>query len=80
MICIGLFPIYTLSFIEIAEMLPGILNQLGAESLNSLKKLANSVTGGKLEHFMFEIFKINVVHCLFIICDTCKIFYYCVFK
>jgi len=28
---------------QIAEMLPGILNQLGAESLNSLKKLASSV-------------------------------------
>ncbi|OWF53788.1 transcription factor BTF3 homolog 4-like isoform X1 [Mizuhopecten yessoensis] len=30
---------------QIAEMLPGILNQLGAESLSSLKKLASSVTG-----------------------------------
>merc|ERR1719347_504009 len=30
---------------QIAEMLPGILNQLGAESLSSLKKLANSVAG-----------------------------------
>merc|ERR1712121_168921 len=28
---------------QIAEMLPGILNQLGAESLSSLKKLASSV-------------------------------------
>ena len=27
---------------EIADMLPGILNQLGAESLSSLKKLAQS--------------------------------------
>lgn len=34
-------------FVEIAEMLPGILNQLGAESLSNLKKLANSVAGGK---------------------------------
>merc|ERR1711894_811604 len=31
---------------QIAEMLPGILNQLGAESLSSLKKLASSVAGG----------------------------------
>lgn len=31
---------------QIAEMLPGILNQLGAESLSSLKKLATSVAGG----------------------------------
>merc|ERR1711915_869974 len=30
---------------QIADMLPGILNQLGAESLSSLKKLANSVAG-----------------------------------
>jgi len=30
---------------QIAEMLPGILNQLGAESLSSLKKLASTVTG-----------------------------------
>merc|ERR1719283_484586 len=28
---------------QITEMLPGILNQLGAESLSNLKKLANSV-------------------------------------
>uniref|UniRef100_A0A8W8IJY1 Uncharacterized protein n=1 Tax=Magallana gigas TaxID=29159 RepID=A0A8W8IJY1_MAGGI len=28
---------------EIAEMLPGILNQLGAESFSSLKKLASTV-------------------------------------
>ncbi|KAI8780219.1 transcription factor BTF3 4 [Biomphalaria glabrata] len=28
---------------QIAEMLPGILNQLGAESLSSLKKLASTV-------------------------------------
>ena len=27
-------------------MLPGILNQLGTESLSNLKKLATSVTGG----------------------------------
>lgn len=27
-------------------MLPGILNQLGAESLSSLKKLASTVAGG----------------------------------
>ncbi|KAK3591177.1 hypothetical protein CHS0354_029029 [Potamilus streckersoni] len=31
---------------QIAEMLPGILNQLGAESLSSLKKLASTVAGG----------------------------------
>ena len=29
---------------QITEMLPGILNQLGAESLTHLKKLANNVT------------------------------------
>ncbi|KAK3794634.1 hypothetical protein RRG08_003779 [Elysia crispata] len=28
---------------EMSDLLPGILNQLGAESLNSLKKLASSV-------------------------------------
>jgi len=28
-------------------MLPGILNQLGAESLSSLKKLAHTVAGGE---------------------------------
>lgn len=31
---------------QITEMLPGILNQLGAESLANLKKLATTVTGG----------------------------------
>ncbi|XP_052258531.1 transcription factor BTF3 homolog 4-like isoform X2 [Dreissena polymorpha] len=31
---------------QISEMLPGILNQLGAESLSSLKKLASSVSAG----------------------------------
>ncbi|ELU08070.1 hypothetical protein CAPTEDRAFT_163399 [Capitella teleta] len=30
---------------QITEMLPGILNQLGAESLSNLKKLATSVSG-----------------------------------
>uniref|UniRef100_A0A0B7ALK9 Transcription factor BTF3 n=1 Tax=Arion vulgaris TaxID=1028688 RepID=A0A0B7ALK9_9EUPU len=30
---------------QIAEMLPGILNQLGTESLSSLKKLASAVAG-----------------------------------
>ncbi|ESP05630.1 hypothetical protein LOTGIDRAFT_181421 [Lottia gigantea] len=30
---------------QIADMLPGILNQLGAESLSSLKKLASTVAG-----------------------------------
>lgn len=29
-------------------MLPGILNQLGTESLSSLKKLASTVAGGKM--------------------------------
>ena len=33
-------------FSEITDMLPGILNQLGTESLSNLKKLATSVTGG----------------------------------
>ncbi|XP_052774926.1 transcription factor BTF3 homolog 4-like [Mya arenaria] len=31
---------------QISEMLPGILNQLGSESLSSLKKLASTVAGG----------------------------------
>jgi nascent polypeptide-associated complex subunit beta len=31
---------------QITELLPGILNQLGAESLTHLKKLASNVTGG----------------------------------
>merc|ERR1711971_559587 len=31
---------------QITEMLPGILNQLGAESLTHLKRLASNVTGG----------------------------------
>jgi len=31
---------------QITEMLPGILNQLGAESLQNLKKLATTVTAG----------------------------------
>jgi len=31
---------------QITEMLPGILNQLGAESLQHLKRLATSVSGG----------------------------------
>lgn len=33
-----------LEFLEITDMLPGILNQLGPESLTHLKKLANNVT------------------------------------
>jgi len=32
---------------QITEMLPGILNQLGAESLQHLKRLATSVSGDK---------------------------------
>lgn len=35
------------TFLEITEMLPGILNQLGAENLASLKKLASSVANCK---------------------------------
>lgn len=35
---------FYLLFLEITDMLPGILNQLGAESLTHLKKLANNVT------------------------------------
>merc|ERR1711868_162303 len=31
---------------QITDLLPGILNQLGAESLQHLKKLASNVTGG----------------------------------
>lgn len=38
-------------FSEIAEMLPGILNQLGAESFSSLKKLASTVAGKSLSNF-----------------------------
>jgi len=33
---------------QITELLPGILNQLGSESLANLKKLATSVTSGGL--------------------------------
>ena len=33
---------------EITEMLPGILNQLGADNLANLKKLASTVAGCKL--------------------------------
>jgi len=33
---------------QITEMLPGILNQLGAESLSNLKKLATTVSSGGL--------------------------------
>jgi len=33
---------------QITEMLPGILNQLGAESLTHLKRLASNVTGAGL--------------------------------
>merc|ERR1719515_198829 len=32
---------------QITEMLPGILNQLGAESLTHLKRLASNVAGGQ---------------------------------
>jgi len=32
---------------QITELLPGILNQLGAESLTHLKKLASNVSGGE---------------------------------
>lgn len=35
-------------------MLPGILNQLGAESLSSLKKLASTVAGGTNPIYMQE--------------------------
>lgn len=35
---------------EIAEMLPGILNQLGAESFSSLKKLASTVAGKSISN------------------------------
>ena len=39
---------------EITEMLPGILNQLGAESLANLKKLATSVSSGGKPHFVIS--------------------------
>jgi hypothetical protein len=32
----------------ITDMLPLILNQLGAENLNSLKKIATAVSGGNI--------------------------------
>lgn len=34
-------------------MLPGILNQLGAESFSSLKKLASTVAGKSLSNFIY---------------------------
>ncbi len=34
------------TFFQITELLPGILNQLGAESLTHLKKLASNVSAG----------------------------------
>ena len=48
-------------------MLPGILNQLGAESLSSLKKLASTVAGGEylreysvsLLFFVWMVFEIK---------------------
>merc|ERR1711955_134207 len=34
---------------QLTEMLPGILNQLGAEGLNNLRRLASNVTGGRID-------------------------------
>jgi nascent polypeptide-associated complex subunit beta len=41
---ISRFVFILLCITEITDMLPGILNQLGAESLTHLKRLANNVT------------------------------------
>ena len=41
---INLLIVTSLLALEITDMLPGILNQLGPESLTHLKKLANNVT------------------------------------
>ena len=43
---------FALYLTEITDMLPLILNQLGAENLNSLKKIATAVSAGK---FLFVI-------------------------
>ena len=40
---------------ELSEMLPGILNQLGPDSLNSLKKLAQSYGGRCPCSFLLEL-------------------------
>ena len=57
-------------------MLPGILNQLGAESLSNLKKLATTVTSGGmcLKHILHIILLYHVLavstYYLHIFCQT----------
>ena len=41
-------------------MLPGILNQLGAESLSSLKKLASTVAGGEYLREYSSLFTLSL--------------------
>ena len=53
-------------FTEISEMLPGILNQLGAESLSSLKKLASTVAGGDFLRKCEKIKEI-LIFCIFFV-------------
>ena len=47
---------------ELTEMLPGILNQLGSEGLNSLRKLASTVTSGESLNplFMAKTFLLEI--------------------
>ena len=42
-------------------MLPGILNQLGAESLTHLKRLASNVTGGGMGGAGLEVTYLGVL-------------------
>ncbi len=44
--CLNFGPALILTSFQITELLPGILNQLGAESLTHLKKLASNVSAG----------------------------------
>jgi hypothetical protein len=47
---------------ELSEMLPGILNQLGPDSLNSLRKLAQSY-GGAYETSLFASSIVDIACC-----------------
>jgi hypothetical protein len=47
---------------ELSEMLPGILNQLGPDSLNSLRKLAQSY-GGAYETSLFSSSVVCFLNC-----------------
>ena len=53
-------------------MLPGILNQLGAESLSNLKKLATNVTAGGIGKF--QIFLLYLISVVFILCLMLKLY------